>query len=634
MQTKAKQSKKRDDEQSAKRGRAKWRDAENSTLAVVLYFVKYMRQHWGKLSAAGVCLTAAIAMQLVRPWPLKVIFDFVLMPEAKSNAGLDFLLGYDRMTILVGACCAVVAIAAMQGSFQYLQLILAGGAGQQMIYTIRLRLYNHIQRLSLGFHTRSQSGDLLSRMIKEVAQLRDFLSQSAVQLVGDFILVAGLIAVMLALDWRMTLLSLLLFPLLFFLIAHFTGQIRSFTRKRLERESRVASLFSETLAAIQEVQLYSSEEEEQRRFRKQSRASLKADMRALRSKGKLLRGIEMVTAVGTCLVLWCGVRRVVSGALTPGDLLVFLAYLKSLYRPIRKIANVSVQAAKAVVAAERIMEILQTELEIQDAPDAIEAPTFRGDVEFRDVSFQYEAGQTVLHNAAFRIPAGTTVALLGHSGAGKSTLISLVPRLYDPVKGAVLIDGVDIRRFTLASLRDQVTVMPQDPVLFGSSIRENIAYGNPSADEKQLLRAVRLAQAEEFIEQLPDGYDTAVGERGAKLSGGQRQRIAIARALLRDTPIVVLDEPMTGVDTASEALILKGLESLLRDRTAFVIAHRISTVLSADLAIVMSAGRVVEIGPAQELFQSQGHFRALAEGQFGSGNLKNFFGPIPSGVVQ
>jgi len=615
-------------------GRARRRDTENSTSDVALYFVEYMRQHWGQLSAAGVCLIVAIVMQLARPWPLKVIFDFVLVPESKKNAGLDFLLGYDRMTILLGACCAVIIIAALQGSFQYLQLILAGGAGQQMIYTIRLRLYNHIQRLSLGFHTRSHSGDLLSRMIKEVAQLRDFLSQSAVQLAGDVILVAGLIAVMLALDWRMTLLSLLLFPLLFFLIVHFSGQIRGLTRKRLQREGRLASLFSETLAAIQEIQLYSSEEEEQRRFRKQSRASLRADLRALRSKGKLLRGVEMVTAVGTCLVLWWGVRRVISGMLTPGDLLVFLAYLRSLYKPIRKIANVSVQAAKAVVAAERIMEILQTELEIQDAPDAIEAPNFRGDVEFRDVSFQYEAGQTVLLNAAFRIPAGTTVALLGHSGAGKSTLISLVPRLYDPAKGAILIDGVDIRRYTLASLRDQVTVMPQDPVLFGSSIRENIAYGNPSADEKQILRAVRLAQAEEFIEQLPDGYDTAIGERGAKLSGGQRQRIAIARALLRDTPIVVLDEPMTGVDTASEALILKGLDSLLRDRTAFVIAHRISTALNADLAIVMKAGRVVEVGPPQELLHRQGHFRSLAESQFGSDSLENLFGSVPGGVVQ
>ena len=634
MQTRAKQRKKQNGVPLPKRGRARWRYAENSTIAVVLFFLKYVKQHWGKLSAAGVCLIAAIAMQLARPWPLKVIFDFVLMPEAKTNAGLDFLLGYDRMTILAGACCAVVVIAILQGTFQYLQLILAGGAGQQMIYTIRRRLYNHIQRLSLGFHNRSQSGDLLSRMIKEVAQLRDFLSQSAVQLAGDFILVAGLIAVMLALDWRMTLLSLLLFPLLFFLIAHFTGQIRGFTRKRLEREGRVASLFSETLAAIQEVQLYSSEEEEQRRFRQQSRASLKADMRALRSKGKLLRGVEMVTAVGTCLVLWWGVRQVVSGVLTPGDLLVFLAYLKSLYKPIRKIANVSVQAAKAVVAAERIMEIFQTEAEIQDAPDAIEAPNFRGDVEYRDVSFQYEAGKTVLHNVALRIPAGTTVALLGHSGAGKSTLISLVPRLYDPVKGAVLIDGVDIRRYTLASLRDQVTVMPQGPVLFGSSIRENIAYGDPSAGEKQLLRAVRLAQAEEFIEQLPEGYDTVIGERGARLSGGQRQRIAIARALLRDTPIVVLDEPMTGVDPASEALILKGLDSLLRDRTVFVIAHRISTVLNADLAIVMNAGRVVEVGPPQELFQARGHFRALAENQFGSDNLENFLGPVSSGVVQ
>ena len=619
---------------AAEQRRSRWRYAENSTLAVCLFLLKYVRQHWGKLALAGICLLASVLTQLARPWPLKVIFDFVLLPQAAANAGLDFLIGYDRLTLLWLSCGAVVVIAALQATFQYLQLILAGGAGQQMIYTIRVRLYAHIQRLSLGFHARTQSGDLLSRLIKEVNQLRDFLSQAAVQLLGDAIFVICLIGVMLALDWRMTLLSLFLFPLLFFLIAYFSGRIRGFTRNRLEREGKLASLFNETLAAMQEVQLYSSEEEEQRRFRRESRASLKADLRSLRAKGKLLRSVEIVTAIGTCLVLWWGVRQVISGLLTAGDLLVFVAYLKSLYRPIRKIAGVSVQASKAIVAAERIMEIFKAEPEIQDAPDAVEAPLFRGDIEFRGVCFQYEPQRRVLQNVQLQIPAGKTVALLGHSGAGKSTLVSLIPRLYDPTKGALAIDGEDIRCYTVASVRDQITVMPQDPVLFGFSVAENIAYGDPSAGEKQIRRAARRAQAEEFIEQLPQGYDTAIGERGVKLSGGQRQRIAIARALLRDTPIVVFDEPMTGVDTASEALILKGLQSLLRDKTAFVIAHRLSTVFSADLAIVLGAGRVVEFGPPQELFQSMGQFRKLAEMQFSARELEEFMQPVHQGSLQ
>jgi ATP-binding cassette subfamily B protein len=323
-------------------------------------------------------------------------------------------------------------------------------------------------------------------------------------------------------------------------------------------------------------------------------------MKTLRNKSKLLRTVEVATAASTCLVLWWGAKRVLAGVLTPGDLLVFLSYLKSMYKPIRRVAQLSVQASQSLAAAERVAQILWTEPEIRDLPDAVPAPRFRGEVEFRGVSFRYGSGPCVLTNIQLRVEPGQTVAITGPSGAGKSTLLSLLPRLYDPTAGAILIDGVDVRRYTLASLRQHIAVAPQNPMLFGSTIRENIAYGDPGADEKAIRRAARLARAEEFIERLPQGYNSVVGERGCTLSGGQRQRLAIARALLRDAPIVILDEPMTGLDAASEELVLKGMANLLGRSTTFVIAHHGSLLSRAEVIVVLESGRMVESVPARE----------------------------------
>jgi ATP-binding cassette, subfamily B, bacterial len=578
------------------------------------YYAKYLKRHRRKLILSAFCLAGAIILHLARPWPLKFIFDYVLLDGAVSSS-LPFA-GWDRTYILMFSCIAVVLISAFYGIFEYLYTMTAAGVGQKMAFTVRGRLYAHIQSLSLGFHGRSKSGDLLSRLIKDVNQLRDFLTDSALSIISESIIVTGMILVMFWIDWRLTLISLLLFPLVLLSIGRFSSRVRGITRKRLEREGKIASAFNETLAAIQVVQLFSNRDRETSRFEEENRQSYKAEMRSLRLKSKLLRLVDVLSALGTCLVLWWGGKRVLGGQLSPGDLLVFVSYLKTMYKPVRRIASLSVQTSKTLAAAERVMQILRTEPEVRDAPDAVQAPRFRGEIEFSGVCFGYDSHALALENIDIRVKAGQTLALVGGSGAGKSTLASLIPRLHDPSIGVIKVDGTDIRRYTLTSLREQITVVPQEPMLFGSTILDNIAYGSPKADRKSVRLAAQLAHAQEFIEKLPRGYDTEVGERGATLSGGQKQRIAIARAVLRSTPIVILDEPMTGLDVVSESLILEALRNLLRERTAIVIAHRLTTILNSDLVAVMDNGRILEIGSPRQLFEAKGPFRKLSDLQF------------------
>jgi ATP-binding cassette, subfamily B, bacterial len=581
------------------------------------YYARYVGRHRQKLSLATVCLLLAIMLNLARPWPLKFIFDYVLLANPDRPVSSPLLAGIDRATILLVSCVSVVLIALLYGLFEYWFTVLAAGVGQKMTFTVRARLYTHIQSLSLGFHVRTKSGDLLSRLIKDVNQLRDFLADSALSIVSETIFVTGMLLVMLLIDWRLTLLSMALLPLVLLSIGCFSSRIRAITRKRMDREGKVASTFNETLAAMRVVQLFAGESKEASRFEEENRQSYKAEMRSLRLKSRLLRVVEILSALGTCLVLWWGGKGVLSGHLSPGDLLVFVSYLKMMYKPVRRIASLSVQTSKTLVSAERVMQVLQTEPEVRDAPGAVVAPRFEGRIEFRDVSFGYQPDRLVLKDIRFAIKPGQTVALVGPSGAGKSTLAGLIPRLYDPVSGSVLIDGRDIRGYRLESLREQITVVPQEPMLFGTSILENIGYGNSKADRKAISLAARLAHAHEFIEQLPDGYDTVIGERGASLSGGQRQRIAIARAVLRNAPIVILDEPLTGVDVVAENLIMRGLENLMRNRTAIVIAHRLTTILKAEVVVVIGQGIIVEAGPPRALLAANTIFRRLAAMQLG-----------------
>ena len=580
--------------------------------SVFRQYTGYLRPHWGRLALAAVLLLGSVAMHLARPWPLKVIFDYVLIPS-HSGAQYSFLSGLDASAILLAACGAIILLALAYSYLDYFSTMLAAQVGQKIVCSIREELYRQIQRLSMGFHSKSKAGDLLSRLIRDVNQLRDFLSDSVIQLASETAFLFGMVAVMLIMDWQLALLSFCLYPLLIYWIARISGEIGHTTRKRLDKESKVASMFSETLIAIREVQLFVGRRDDQRRFDEENLHSYKAEMKTLRSKNRLLRLAEVVGAVGMCLVLWFGTRRVLAGGLTAGDLLVFITYLKSIQKPLRRIASLAVQGSKTAASADRVMEILSAEADIKDEPGAVPAPVFRGDVEFRDVQFAYGGQRNTLVGVSFRVHPGQIVAIAGSSGAGKTTLISLIARLYDPTSGAVLFDGVDARRYTIASLRAQIAVVPQDPVLVGATIRENIAFGDSSASIEDIVRSARMAGADEFIERFPLGYDAVVGERGTTLSGGQRRRIAIARALLRDTPIVILDEATTGLDEETELKVLRELKSVLRDKTVFLIAHRLSSVLDIDLVVMMKGGRVVEAGTPDQLLRDSAEFRDLAQ---------------------
>jgi len=572
---------------------------------VVRFLLPRARRHAGRLALAGLALLLSVLLHLARPWPLKLVFDYVIFPGRKTPWSLD------SSSVLLLACAAALLIAVAFSSVEYTHSVLSARVAQSIIRRVREDLFLQVQRLSLGFHTRTRSGDLLSRMLRDVNQLRDFLTDSAVQFAAESVFVAGMLTVMFLLDARLAALTTALFPLMFIAMARFSGEVRQLSRRRLEKEGQVASLFGETLAAIREVHLFSAQHGGFGEFDRENRGSAKAELRTVRAKQKLLRSVELVSAAGTAGMMWYGAHRVLAGHLTPGDLVVFLTYLKSLYKPLRRMATLAIQASRAAASAERVVEILELEPEVREAPGARGAPQFIGAIEYRSVGFGY-GPHPLLGDVSFRVEPGQIAAIVGPSGAGKSTLAALLPRLYDPTCGSILIDGCDNRSFTLASLRAQVAVVPQDPILLGNTIRESIVFGLPSPTEEQIRDATRLAAAEQFIDRLPRGLDTPLGERGCDLSGGERRRLAMARAFLRDAPIVILDEPLTGLDAVSERLVLDALKKLLSGKTALLITHKLSSVAIADLVIVLDRGRIVERGSPIHLLTTGGLFQRMS----------------------
>jgi subfamily B ATP-binding cassette protein MsbA len=382
------------------------------------------------------------------------------------------------------------------------------------------------------------------------------------------------------------------------------------------QEGEVVNVLEEVLSSIRVVKSFAREDYEQARFERESRESVEKALLARNVKAKLPPLVEIIVACGTCLVLWYGARLVLSGALTSGELLVFLLYLGKMYKPMRELSKMTDTISKASVGWERIREVLENEKQVLDLPGAKPAPRFKGKIEFDHVSFSYEANQRVLNDVSLRIEPGQLAALVGPTGAGKTTIASLLPRFYEPTSGEIRIDGTDIRRFQQKSLREEISFVLQETLLFRATVAENIAYGKPNATQEEIVRAAKLANADEFIDRMPDGYDTMIGERGVTLSGGQRQRVTIARAIIRNSPILILDEPSAGLDAASEKLVFDALENLMEGRTSIVIAHRLATVRRADVIFVIDQGRVVEQGTHDELLASGGLYSHLYELQF------------------
>jgi subfamily B ATP-binding cassette protein MsbA len=578
-----------------------------------------LRPHWKTLTVAFVAVLGESITDLLEPWPLKVVIDYVLgskkAPPWLSNI-VAITVGRQKISILYFAALAVIVIAVVGAISSYFEKYLTTSVGQWVMHDLRRSVYHHVQRLSLSFHDKGRTGDLISRITSDIDAIQDFISQALLGIVVNVLTLVGMLAVMFYLDWRFTLIALSVAPPLFVVVYTYTRRIKQASRAVRKKESEVVSVAQEVLSSIRVVKAFAREDYEQERFERQSLESVETALQARSLKAKLAPVVQVIVATGTCLVLWYGTRLVLAGQLSTGSLLVFLIYLGKMYKPMRELSKMADTLSKTAVGYERIREVIETEREVKNLKGARPAPRFRGDIEFVHVDFGYSPDSQTLRDVNFRIKAGQVAAFVGPTGAGKTTIASLVARFYDPTKGAIRIDGHDIRSYRLKSLRQQISFVLQDSVLFHAPIWQNIAYGKPEASRAEIIAAAKLANADEFIVRMPKGYDTMVGERGATLSGGQRQRIAIARAVIRNAPILILDEPTSDLDAASEELVFEALSRLMEGRTSIVIAHRLTTVRKADVIFVLDNGTIVEQGTHEELLKKGGLYAELHEIQF------------------
>ena len=574
----------------------------------------YCRDQRAALAGALVALVMLTLLRLLEPWPLKIVFDLVLpVGKQSSNAWLPILAGMGPESILVFACVAVMGLTILRTGGQYITQITFARIGNRMLTVLRADLFQHLQRLHLGFHRRSRGGDLLLRLIQDVNLLRDVAITALLPLIANVLVLVGMWLVMALMNWRLALLAAAVLPIMSWRTLHLSRRIQEVARKVRRRQGTLAATAAESMGAIQEVQALSLEGSFERIFARDNKASGGQDVEGARLSAGLSRSVDLLLGLSTALVLGYGGLLVLRAELSAGDLLVFLTYLRRAFNPVQDFAKYTGRMAKAAAAAERIFDLFDQTPEVNDRPDAVAAPRFSGRVEFRNIRFGYETDRDVLRGFDLTIPAGQRIALVAPSGAGKSTALKLLLRLYDPIEGAVLIDGRDLREFKRTSVRRWIASVQQEPLLFVSSIAENIALGAPEgeATQEQVVQAAIAADAHAFITRLPLGYDTVLGERGVTLSGGERQRIAVARAMVRDAPIVVLDEPTTGLDEQSRVAVLDALERLTAGRTTLIVSHDLELARRADRIAYLDQGRVVEEGTHAQLLELGGRYAML-----------------------
>ena len=567
------------------------------------------------LSLAAVALLGVVLADVLAPWPLKIIFDHILLakPLPPTLALLQPVLDWGTWPALTVATLAIAAIALAGGVLAYLQLYTTAKVGHRITWRLRGELFAHLQRLSLAFHRDSRSGELLTKVAGDTNLLRDMFSDWALTLGRHALTLVAMLSVMFLLNWQLALVVAATLPPLLGVIFVLNRRVKASVREQRKHEGLMATRLNEVLSSIALVQAFGRHTYEEDRFSREIEANYESGMRTTRTTGAIVKAIAVISAAGTAITVLLGAHEVLAGRLTPGELLVFITYVTSLYKPVRDLGRLSAKFSRATVSAQRVAEILDHEPDIADAPDALELKRPAGEIVFENVSFGYGAGRAVFDSLSLRIAAGERVALVGPSGAGKSTLLNLLLRLYEPTAGRVLIDGIDIRRFTRDSLRREIGIVLQDNILFGVSVRENIAYGRPDAPLDAIEAAARSARAHEFIVDLPEGYDTEIGERGATLSGGQRQRLCLARALVKEPAILVMDEPTASIDAVSARLINEAVARVHRNRTLIVISHEYSDMASYDRILVLQNGRLVESGAHEALLKARGTYLALVE---------------------
>ncbi|AFZ44688.1 ABC transporter related protein [Halothece sp. PCC 7418] len=589
-------------------------DALPSLGRIVKQFWPQLTQQKSLMGTAFLALIAETAMRLLEPWPLKLMFDRVILPGFQVESfGVGPIENLDPFWVLTGLSIALVLISALRGVFAYWSAVNMAVAATHVMTEIRNQLYHHLQHLSLSFHNQAKSGDLITRVTYDVERLREVTVVAFLPLITNLLTLVGMLAVMFLLNAELALIAIAVLPVFLLTTRQMGNKIQTVARRQRKREGAMAASAAEAISAIQVVQALSLQGLLEKSFAQDNRKSLKESAEAQKLRAGQERLVEVLVAIAIAIVLWRGVQLTLSGVVSPGDLLVFVTYLKVAFKPMRQLAKYTGQIAKATASGERIIELMNQVPEVQDSRGATEAPPLQGAVRFENLTFAYQRDreQSSLQNLNFDVEPGQHIAIVGPSGSGKSTLVSLLLRLYDPLEGNICIDGHDIREYTIASLRRQISIVLQDTILFGSSIRDNIAYGNAEATESEMIAAAELANAHDFITQLPQGYDTIVSERGTTLSGGQRQRIAIARAAIRKAPILILDEPTTGLDNESEALVTEALQRLAQGRTTFWISHNLRNTRDADCILYLEKGRLLEQGTHQALMLLQGRYAQL-----------------------
>jgi ATP-binding cassette subfamily B protein len=563
---------------------------------ILLRFWPYTRRQRPLLIGALAALLLEIGLRALEPWPLKFVFDRVLLPSRKHHVALHFLDGLTPGALLALAAISIIAIVGLRALAAYLNTVGFALVGNRVLTEVRNDLYRHLHTLSLSFHAKARGGDLLVRVISDIGMLKDVAVTALLPLLGNVLIFVAMLMMMFFLNWKLALLALATFPLFWLATTRLTRRIRDASRRQRKREGAMAATAAESIGAIRLVQSLSLEGAFSDVFAGQNRKSLREGVEGSRLAASLERTVDVLIAVATALVLWAGARLAMSGEITPGDLLVALAYLKNAFKPMQDFAKYTGRLAKASAAGERVLDLFSQTPEVSNLPGARPAPAFAGEVRFDDVTFSYEPGRSALESVNFVIRPGEHVALVGPSGSGKTTLASLALRLYDASAGRVLVDGCDVRQYTVESLRRQFAVVPQDTLLFSGTIRENIRCAVPDAPSQAIEDAARLARAHEFIQAFPEGYETTVGERGVTLSAGQRQRIAIARAAIRNAPILILDEPLTGLDEDNRRLVGEALGRLAAGRTTLHITHDLRFAMGVDCIIQLDRGRIVGAG--------------------------------------
>jgi len=579
-----------------------------------------LKPYRGSLVLISLAMLLQMAATVAMPWPLKVVLDNVVgehkLPGWLSNALRPFMSGGSKMEIAAAAAIALVVIALIGAVASYIANYYTASVGQWVANDLRIRTYDHLQHLSLHYYSTHDLGTLLSTITEDVQTIQAFASASTLGIFVDLLTIGGMLVIMFFLNWDFTLIAVAITPFVLLMISRFKKAVKKATKEVRKQQSEIVTVVQRGLESIKVVKAFGRQDLEEQELSMVSKATVDAALRARRVKALLSPAVTVIVSLCTAFVLWRSSALILKGTMTAGALTVFLAYLAQFFKPVKDLATMTNSIAQTAVGVERVRAILEADDVISEKPSARDPNVLRGDIDFDRVSFGYNQETQVLNDVSFKIKAGQMIGIVGPTGSGKSTIVGLIPRFYDPIAGKIAIDGIDSRDYKLRGLRSQIAYVLQETVLFRGTVADNIAYGKGNATRDEIVAAAKLANAEEFIAKMPHGYETMVGDRGDTLSGGQRQRIGIARAIIRNSPILLLDEPTAALDSESEKLVIDALTKLMRGRTVITIAHRLSTIRDADKILVMKDGVLAEEGSHERLMLLGGLYAELYNAQF------------------